>query len=322
MIFPVIALGLFLDFIIGDPRTQLHPVVLIGRLGRILERITRHTIPGLIFAGLITELLLLGIVGIATWAAVSCLAYLHPLAAAIGSATVISFSIGSQSLFQHTSAVADRLNANDLAGAREKTSMIVGRDTAALPPEELVRATVESTAESLVDGITAPLFYTAIGFFFWGAVGAALGAILYRAVNTTDSLFGYKNAEYIQFGRVAARTDDVLNLIPSRLTPFFVALAALVLREQSIATIRIWLRDGSNNPSPNSGQCEAAFAGALGVQLGGLNYYRGIASQKPLIGDRLETLNVKHIARANRLMLLTVGLWVSCLSIVLQFCLA
>ncbi|MBL8019488.1 MAG: cobalamin biosynthesis protein CobD [Leptospirales bacterium] len=322
MIFPVLALGLFLDFIIGDPRTPLHPVVLIGRLGRILERITRRKISGLILAGLITELVLLGIVGIVTWAVISSLAYVHPLAASVGSATVIAFSIGSQSLFQHTNAVADRLNAHDLVGAREKTSMIVGRDTADLPPEELVRATVESTAESLVDGITAPLFYAAIGFFFFGTAGAALGAILYRVVNTTDSLFGYKNAEYIEFGRVAARTDDLLNLIPSRITPFFVALAALVLRERSIATLRIWWRDGSNNPSPNSGQCEAAFAGALGVQLGGLNYYRGVASQKPLIGDRLEALNVKHIARANRLMLLTVGLWVSCLSIVLQFCLA
>jgi adenosylcobinamide-phosphate synthase len=176
----------------------------------------------------------------------------------------------------------------------------VGRDTDSLDEPEVVRATVESVAENMVDGVTAPLLFA--------VVGGPIGAILYKAVNTLDSTFGYKNERYLQFGWASARLDDVVNFIPARITAPLTAVTAGLVGLRPLGAWRMFRRDGRKHPSPNSGLTEAAVAGALGVQLGGVNRYFGIASERPRMGDPLQPLSRAHILKTNRLMLVTSAL--------------
>jgi adenosylcobinamide-phosphate synthase len=180
--------------------------------------------------------------------------------------------------------------------------MIVGRDTERLSMEGVVKAAVETVAESLADGVIAPLFYLAIG-------GPAL-AMLYKAVNTMDSMIGYKNGRYINFGRAAARLDDVLGWIPARIAARLMILSAALLRFDAKNALKIYRRDRFNHASPNSGHCEAACAGALGVRLGGDAYYGGKLEQKPSIGDGLRPAEAADIVRAARLMYVSTLLFV------------
>ncbi len=201
---------------------------------------------------------------------------------------------------------------------------IVGRDTRQLDEAGVVRAAVESVAESTVDGVTAPLFFAAIA--------GPMGAMVYRAINTLDSMFGHQDDRYRQFGWAAARIDDLANYLPARLTAPLICLAAAMLRmgmtivypAHSVcrcqrhtecagytASLRILARDGRKHASPNSGLAEAAMAGALGVQLGGTNYYDGEPLEKPTIGDATVPLAPQHIPQANALMFLTTGLFLA-----------
>jgi adenosylcobinamide-phosphate synthase len=189
------------------------------------------------------------------------------------------------------------LKAGNIEEARGKVSLLVGRDTDILDEAGIVRATVESVAENTVDGVTAPLFFA----FLAGPVGA----ILYKAVNTLDSTFGYKNERYREFGWASARLDDVANYIPARLTAMIIPVAAVILQLSPLNSLRILLRDGKKHPSPNSGLTEAAVAGALKVQLGGLNYYFGQPSMRPTLGDPVKELGKNDILRANALMFVT-----------------
>lgn len=320
----ILPLAFLIDQIMGDPRSSLHPVVMIGRLGRLFEELTRKIFPPRI-AGLLTVMLLISSCIVVCYlllfgiSLIPALLLFNPeviegqiteipgrhLALGLAGALFISLTIASRSLYEHTTEVEKALRNRNLEAAREKTGMIVGRDTNHLSQEELIRASTESIAESLVDAITSPLFFATIGLITLGPTGGVLFALAYRVINTMDSMFGYKNEKYKSFGWAAAKLDDFANYIPARITPIFVSLGALLLRENATNAIRIWMRDGSRHPSPNSGQCEAAFSGALGVQFGGLNYYGGIPSQKPLIGDKTDEFNISHIRRANRLMLVT-----------------
>ena len=187
--------------------------------------------------------------------------------------------------------------ANDMAGAREKVALIVGRDTADLNEAEITRAAVESVAESTVDGVTAPIFYALIA--------GPVGAMVYKAINTLDSTFGYKNDRYMKFGWASARLDDVANYLPARVTSPVMCLAAGLLRLRVANAFKVMLSDRRNHTSPNAGFTEATMAGALGVQLGGLNYYSGAASEKPVMGQAIEQLNSTHIKKANQLMYVT-----------------
>lgn len=184
--------------------------------------------------------------------------------------------------------------AGDLAGARKAVSRIVGRDTEALSMEKVIKAAVESVAESLADGVIAPLFYLALG-------GPAL-AMLYKAVNTLDSMIGYKNERYINFGRFAAKLDDGLGWLPARIAACLMIASAAILRLDAKNALRVYRRDRFNHASPNSAHCEAACAGALGLTLGGDAVYGGVLERKPAIGDGSRLAEPADIVRAVHLM--------------------
>jgi len=292
-----------LDLLIGDPRWFPHPVRGIGLLALRLEGPARRCFARPKVAGICVAIVTVGVAGALAFAVVAGAGRLHPLLADVASILLIYTAIATRDMARHSMSVYRALADGDLAEARKRVSMIVGRDTDCLDEPEVARAAVESVAESIVDGITAPLFFAAV----FGPVGA----VVYRAINTLDSTFGYKNVRYLKFGWASARLDDLANLIPARLTGPMVCLAAAGLRERAVASLRTLLRDARNHASPNAGFTEAAIAGALGVQLGGLNYYFGRPSRKPTIGDSVETLGKAHIPRANALMFATVGIFLA-----------
>jgi adenosylcobinamide-phosphate synthase len=199
------------------------------------------------------------------------------------------------------------LSKGDLVEARKQLSWIVGRDTEGLAEPEVVRGTVETVAENTVDGITAPLF--------WAVIGGAPLALAYRAVNTLDSMVGYKNEKYLQFGWASARLDDVCNWVPAKVTSLCIWLSSVVINLFTVASrnqgatrmlsgsaIQITLRDAPKHPSPNSGWSEAMVAGLLGIQLGGMNYYQGILSERARMGEPLRELHRGDIYQAITLM--------------------
>jgi adenosylcobinamide-phosphate synthase len=190
--------------------------------------------------------------------------------------------------------VLRRLEAGDLPGARAMLARIVGRDTARLEEPEILRAVLETLAENLSDAVVAPLFYLALG----GPVGMAA----YKAVNTLDSMVGYRNERYRLFGWASARADDAANYIPARLTAVLVWAAAWLLRCDARRSLRVTLRDARLQPSPNAGYPEAAVAGALGVRLGGANYYGGVASPKAHLGDAVQSIDRRHFSQARRIL--------------------
>ena len=258
-----------IDALIGDPRSKLHPVVLIGNLISLLEKILRREVDspakkivkgGILVSAVVVITLFVGF-------AIETLSHEVPsLAAQIFiQALVLSFMISPRSLSDAGREIFYLLEQDNLPRAREKVGWIVGRDTQNLNEAEVARATVETVAENTVDGIISPLFYFAIG-------GLPL-AVAYRAINTMDSMLGYKNDKYIYFGRVAARLDDVANFIPARLTGLLFIVAAFVLRLDWRNAFNMMKRDASKHPSPNGGWAEATVAGALNIRLGGVNYY-------------------------------------------------
>jgi adenosylcobinamide-phosphate synthase len=217
------------------------------------------------------------------------------------SVLVIYTTIAARDLARHSMAVLRPLAAGDLIEARRRVAAIVGRDTDRLDEAGVVRAAVESVAESTVDGVTAPLMFAALA--------GPVGAMVYRAINTLDSLFGHQDERYGQFGWAAARIDDLANYLPARLTAPLLCLAALLLRLRPGLAWRTLLRDGRNHASPNAGLTEAAMAGALGVHLGGVNHYDGQPLEKPTIGEAIVPLSARHIRLANALMFTTAGLF-------------
>jgi adenosylcobinamide-phosphate synthase len=293
-----IILAMALDLLLGDPRWLPHPVRGIGFLAShsefFMRKIFRNSLR---IAGICTALLVICSCGMLSWFFIHLLSSIHPFAGIAAGVLVIYVSIAPRDLYNHSTAVLKALKSGSIDNARNKAAMIVGRDTQNLNEQEIVRASVETVAESLVDGVTAPIFYTII----FGPIGA----ICYRAINTLDSMFGHKNERYFYFGWASARIDDVANYLPARLSTPFIALGALIMRLDIVSCIRILFRDGRKHHSPNSGLSEAAFAGALSIQLGGLNHYDGVPDQKPLIGDMVRILEAKDIQKANILMILT-----------------
>lgn len=302
----MIAVGL--DLALGDPRWLPHPVRGIGWLALRLETLTRRYLGDTRGAGTVAALTTYAAAGAAAWAVIRGAAALHPLAGDAAAIVLIYTTIAARDLAGHSMAVFQSLTAGDLDEARRRVGWIVGRDTDRLDPPGVVRASVESVAESTVDGVTAPLFYA--------AVAGPVGAIVYRAINTLDSMFGHQDQRYGRFGWAAARLDDAANYLPARFTAPLISVAAVLLRLRPLASLRVLLRDGRKHASPNAGLTEAAMAGALGVRLGGVTYYDGQPLDKPTIGDELVPLDAEHIRRANAVMFVTVGLFlVLCLAV-------
>jgi adenosylcobinamide-phosphate synthase len=303
-----ILIAVALDLLLGDPQWLPHPVRGIGRLALWLEMSSRRLLGSTRTAGLFAALSTYVVVGAAAWGAIRLAAAVHPAAADVVSILIIYTTIAARDLARHGMAVYRSLAAGELIEARQRVAAIVGRDTDRLDEAGVVRAAVESVAESTVDGVTAPLLVA--------VVAGPVGAMVYRAVNTLDSMFGHQDERYCQFGWAAARIDDLANYIPARLTAPLICMAALLLRLRPKLALQTLLRDGRKHASPNAGLTEAAMAGALGVQLGGVNCYDGQPLEKPTIGDAIVPLCPRHIRLANALMFVAAGLFLAlCLAL-------
>jgi adenosylcobinamide-phosphate synthase len=279
--------GALLDRALGDPR-RLHPVAGFGRAAAALER--RVYAPDRA-CGARYAAVAVGVPVVAALA-VTLVTRRHPwLRASLVAATTWTV-LGGTSLRREATAMSGALSTGDLTAARDRLPHLCGRDPSTLDSAELARATIESVAENSSDAEVAPLI--------WGAVAGLPGLVGYRAVNTLDAMVGHRSARYRDFGTVAARLDDIANLAPSRLTGALTVLLARRAGGSSRGALRSWLRDGGRHPSPNSGQCEAAMAGALGVRLGGRNVYHGRVEVRPTLGDG-RSVEVADIGRAARI---------------------
>jgi adenosylcobinamide-phosphate synthase len=309
-----------LDIVLGDPRWLPHPVRGIGFLATRLEPLARRWIAPPKLAGIVTALGVYAVAGITVWVSIALAGRLHPLAADAVAIVVLYTTLAARDLSRHSMAVFRPLAAGDLAEARRRVGWLVGRDTRSMNQAEVVRATLESVGENTVDGVTAPLLYAVLA--------GPVGAMVYRAINTLDSMFGYREEPYREFGWAAARIDDLANYLPARLTAPLVCLASALQGGRFLHrpwhALRIMARDGRKHASPNSGLAEAAMAGALGVQLGGVSYYGGEALERPPIGDPLRPLAVRQIPQANALLWTTTALFLAlCLAVrigVVHFC--
>ena len=290
--------GFVLDTLFGDPPWLPHPVVLMGKAISALEKRLRARLPqtpqGELLGGavvaftlpvgtfLLTSLVCLGAAKLSPW---------------LGMAVQMFWcgqALAAKGLAQESTNVYRALIKPDLPAARKAVSRIVGRDTQNLTLEGVTKAAVETVAENASDGVIAPLLYMLLG-------GAPL-ALTYKAINTMDSMLGYKNEKYLYFGRAAAKLDDAANYLPSRLAGLLWCAAAALTGNSPKGAWRIWRRDRHNHASPNSAQTESACAGALGVQLAGPAYYFGEYYAKPTIGDPLRPIEPEDIRRANRMM--------------------
>ena len=292
------------DLLIGDPKF-LHPVSFIGKAAEIFENLSRKIFSNPFFSGLTTVAAVLLATGSISFFLLYSIYIFNETAGLLLSSLLFSFSFAVRSLVEHTSEVKIKLLSGDTGAARHAASKIVGRDTENISEEEIIRAAVETAAESLTDGIIAPIFYGTAGCIAGGPLLGAVFAILYRAVNTMDSMFGHKNKKYHRFGWTAARLDDLANFIPARISFPLILLSAWFRKERVKNCITVFMRDRNNHPSPNAGQTESAFAGALGVKLGGLNYYAGVKEFRSNIGDEFEAFNPGHIDRSNAIIILT-----------------
>ncbi|HIZ41092.1 MAG TPA: adenosylcobinamide-phosphate synthase CbiB [Candidatus Gemmiger excrementigallinarum] len=297
-------LGFLLDLWLADPGWMPHPVVLMGKCITRLEEVLRRRLPatpkGERAAGCVLAVLLP--VGTLVLTGAICLlaGRIHPLLGLAVQTFWCWQALAVKGLAEESKNVYRQLATEDLPGARRAVARIVGRDTQALTEEGVTKAAVETVAENFSDGVVAPLFYMMIG-------GAPL-ALCYKAVNTMDSMIGYKNQRYLQFGRAAAKLDDAANYLPSRLAAVFWIAAAGLTGQDAPNAWRIWRRDRRNHASPNSAQTESACAGALGVQLAGPAYYFGEYYNKPTIGDAKRPIEPRDILRANRMLFAGAGL--------------
>lgn len=293
-----VCLGFAIDAAFGDPPGLWHPVCAIGKLIAYGERALRglfsKTPRGKYAAGVMLWILVCAL-SCGVSAALLWLAWrLHPAAGFALETLMCGQIFARRSLCDESRKVYDCLAENDLPGARTAVSYIVGRDTAALDAAGVTRAAVETVAENASDGVVAPMLFLILG-------GAPLG-FLYKAVNTMDSMIGYKNEKYLHFGRFAAKMDDLFNWLPARLTAFCMILSARFSGLDGKNAFRIWRRDRKNHASPNAAQGEAACAGALHVQLAGNAYYFGKLHEKPTIGDADRPVEPADIVRAGRFM--------------------
>ncbi|NVN91408.1 MAG: cobalamin biosynthesis protein CobD [Desulfuromonadales bacterium] len=297
MIWPdpaVLALALLLDLTLGDPHWLPHPVVMIGRLISALENLLRKTMHNQRIAGVLLLFLTVTCAASTSWCALWVSSLIHPLFGLLVAALLSSTCLAARSLQRESALVADALDAGDIVKARVKLAYIVGRDTEHLDEPEIWRALIETVAENTTDGIIAPLF--------WLALGGPVAGMAFKAISTLDSMVGYKNERYLQLGWASARMDDLVNLIPARLTALLMIIAAPLIGLSFRNAATITLRDRLNHPSPNSAHPESAAAGALGIRLGGPSTYGGRESVKQFIGDPLQPIDGRAYRSMIRLM--------------------
>ena len=308
----------FIDMLIGDPRTKFHPVVLIGNLISLIEKIlyckydsdNKKFIKGTILVVIVTATIF--VIGVGIVKLIKLIDF--PLVQIFIEAFLLSFMIAPKSLASAGKEIYNLLIASDIIEARRKVSWIVGRDTNKLDESEIARATIETIAENTVDGIISPLFFFIVGIFF--DFYALSLAMVYRAANTMDSMIGYKNEKYLYFGRAAAHFDDVLNYIPARLTAMLFIVSAIILKLDYKNAIYTMRRDADKHPSPNGGYAEATVAGALNIRLGGFNSYFGKISFREYMGEPIEILSARHILLTIQMMYTATILFL-CFSIIL-----
>lgn len=290
-----ILLGFILDMILGDPYDLPHPIRLIGNTISDLEKILRKIMPNHErTAGIILAVIVLCLSTIIPSIILFLCYAINIWIGIIVESIMCYYLLAAKNLKDESMKVYRAISEEDISKARQAVSMIVGRDTDVLDENGIVKAAVETVAENTSDGVTAPMFYIMLG-------GATAG-FFYKAANTMDSMIGYKNDKYINFGRFAAKLDDILNFIPSRITALIMIVSAFILGLDGKNAWKIWRRDRFNHASPNSAQTEAVCAGALDIMLAGDAYYFGKLYKKKTIGDNIRPVENEDIRRANRLM--------------------
>ena len=296
-----LVMGYILDLIFGDPYWMPHPVRFIGNLISILEKVIRRFMPktkrGEYIGGIILTVMVVSISMVIPLVIILMAKSINTYLALTVETFMCYQILATKSLKVESMKVYDELAKNDLPSARKAVSMIVGRDTKDLTFSGVAKAAVETVAENTSDGIIAPMIFIAIG-------GAPMG-FFYKAINTMDSMVGYKNERYINFGRFAAKLDDVVNYLPARISAYQMILSSFFLRYDYKNAFKIYKRDRYNHASPNSAQTESVCAGALDIQLAGNAYYFGKLYEKPTIGDNIREINYDDIKKANRLLYCT-----------------
>ncbi|CAK8714497.1 MAG: cobalamin biosynthesis protein CobD [Candidatus Electrothrix sp. AW3_4] len=309
---PLFLASLF-DLFFGDPRWFPHPVRIMGKVALLAESFTRKLPVNLSIGGMLAVLIVLCSTGGACLALFFMLSYAPPPLFLLGAAFLLYTTLAARDLLTHAKQVVVALAVQDIEQARGRVGMLVGRDTDQLDTTGIVQACVESVAENMSDGIIAPLFWSIVAASFSVFLNGLLGflgflgnpiiwgvtaAMLYKAINTMDSMFGYTNERYLVFGSCAARLDDLVNFFPARITGLALVLAALICGYDMKTSFYILKRDRQQHSSPNAGWPEAAMAGALNIQLGGVSSYFGKRSEKPTLGDPLLPPEPHHITQA------------------------
>ncbi len=295
-----ITIAYFIDLMIGDPPNWPHPVRWIGSVISFFEKRWNNGRYKKLKGVLLLLLVLFSVLAVVS--VIIFIAYkIHPTAGIIVEGIIIAATIAQKSLKDAAIEVYQPLKTGNLPEARRKLSYIVGRDTENLSEAEIARGAIETVAENTCDGVTAPLF--------WAFIGGAPLAMVYRAANTCDSMVGHLNDKYKEFGWASAKWDDVMNWIPSRLTGLVMLLGNRPKRMSDRKAWMILFCDAKKHPSPNSGWGEAAVAVVLGIQLGGVNYYKGMVSNRAKMGEPLMPIQADHIIRANAILTKTVFLF-------------
>ena len=299
LIILVMVIAYLLDLIIGDPYSFPHPVRFIGNLIRFTEGKIRKIFKSknqLKIGGFLLWTITVGFTALVTGLILNLLC-INNIFYVIIASIILYTTLSTKCLADEAKKIYEVLKTGDIEKSRKQLSYIVGRDTTSLSENEIIRATVETVAENTVDGIISPMMY--------GFIGGPVLAMAYKAINTLDSMVGYKNEKYGDIGFASAKIDDIANFIPARITPFFMMIASFILGFNSKKSIKIAMRDRKNHKSPNCAYAEGAVAGALEVQLGGTNMYFGEKVYKPTIGDKDRELEAEDILRTNKIMYLT-----------------
>lgn len=291
---PMLVFAYGMDLLIGDPRWFPHPVRAMGLTIHWGERILRRLISWERLAGVVLVVMVTGISYGTAWWTLKAISASSAIWGMVAGVVLLFTCLSTRDLAVESDQVLKALESNDLVLARKRVAQIVGRDTRQLDVQEVVRATIETIAESTLDGIVSPLFFFVLG-------GVPL-AVAYKAINTLDSMIGHRSARYIKFGWAAAKLDTAANWIPARLCAPLFAAAAWLCHYRVSATWRCAWRDGYGGPVPNAGIPEAAVAGALGIRLGGTNWYDGKAVEMPYMGEPVRPLEPPRIREAIRLM--------------------
>ena len=292
-----IGIAFLLDIMIGDPRWFPHPVRMIGVCIEYCEKVLRRLVPSEQVGGIFLAFIIVIGTYLVTY---QLLVFFYEIRWSLGiitSIVIIFFSLSTRDLLRETRNVLNALKSGNLKNARKNLSRIVCRDTQNLSEEQIATGCIETSAENIVDGIIAPLFYAFIG-------GPAL-AMAYKSINTLDSMVGYKNDKYIDFGRASAKLDDIANYIPARIAAVVLPIASYLCGADYSNSVKILKRDGQKHPSPNSGIPEAAIAGALGIRLGGPSIYNDVSSYKPFIGDQQKDVSFDDINSASKIVMVS-----------------